>query len=109
MAYAAVMRRFLCALIGGAFVVVSAAGCARGPYESVFEDGGLRLESREFNTGNSGNDECPGDLLGYASQGAAFCGSSPQQCRLTPAPGGRPILCFCGGTGSMGRQNWSCR
>lgn len=106
MAYAAVMRRFL---LGCALVISSAAGCARGPYETVFEDGGYRLAPREFNTGNSGTDECPGDLLGYASQGAGFCGSAPQQCRVTPAPGGLPIMCVCGGTGSTGRQNWSCR
>jgi|LNFM01.1.fsa_nt_gb hypothetical protein len=106
MAYAAVMRRIL---FGCAFIAVAAAGCARGPYESVFEDGGFRLPPTEFNTSNTGSDECPGQLLGYASQGVAVCNSAPQQCRVTPAPGGRAIVCLCGGADAGGRQPWSCR
>jgi hypothetical protein len=90
-------------------LVLSLAGCAHGPYESVFEDGGLRLSPRAFNTSNSGTDECPGELLGHASQGSATCSSAPQRCRVTPAPGGRPLECQCVASDAGAAGVWSCR
>jgi hypothetical protein len=85
------------------------AGCPHGPYESVFEDGGFRLAPRTFNTGNSGTDECPGELLGSASQGSASCSSAPQRCRITPAPGGRALECQCNASDAGAAGVWSCR
>lgn len=106
MAYAASMRKFVVLV---ALAVASLAGCAHGPYESVLEDGGFRLSPREFNVGNSGMDECPGDLLGHASQGSAYCGTAPQRCQISPAPGGLPIMCQCNADPAGGRPQWSCR
>ncbi len=105
MAYAPSMRKLLLAVCS----LVALAGCAHGPYESAFEDGGYRLSPRAFNTGNSGTDECPGELLGHASQGSATCDTAPQRCRVSPAPGGLPIMCQCnaGATGTAGA--WTCR
>lgn len=105
-AYAASMRKFVVLL---ALSLASIAGCAHGPYESVLEDGGFRLSLREFNVGSSGTDECPGELLGHASQDSAYCGTAPQRCQISPAPGGRPILCQCNASPAGGRALWSCR
>lgn len=89
--------------------MASIAGCAHGPYESVLEDGGFRLSPREFNVGASGTDECPGELLGHASQGSAFCSSAPQRCQVSPAPGGLPIICQCNTVAGQDKPQWSCR
>ncbi|MDP3275098.1 MAG: hypothetical protein Q8Q09_07860 [Deltaproteobacteria bacterium] len=106
MAYERSMRKLLIALS----MVGLLAGCAHGPYESVFEDGGFRLSEREFNTGNSGTDVCPGELFGHASQGSAYCGSAPQQCVAGATNGAPTLRCFCSpiSDAGTGRGRWSC-
>ncbi len=104
-AYAVAMQRYLL-LVG---LALALAGCAHGPYESVFEDGGYRLTPHEFNTSASGMDICPGELFGYASQGAATCSSAPQQCRADTTTSRFNCFCVARSDAGTGPGLWSCR
>lgn len=99
--YADVMRSAFALVVASLLL----AACAQAPYGDAGIDGSP-LETREFNTDNTGNAVCPSELFHYATFSSARCSSPPQRC-LSNINGINRIQCECGGTATPG--TWVCR